>query len=177
VIRALRDGTLDHVALTRRGRAANPETGFVAAVLKAVDWDAVGKSEDAAGEPASPGATQAEAPPAEEKADPESGELAKAGGDPLTRADLAEVMALLRKAEQRIERLEAQPAFADDTLRGTRATAGTPAFAAPGPMPLRTAKTTADDRSDSDSSAVQQAIAAGDQERARRMFWKGVSSK
>ena len=38
VIRQLRDGTLDHVALTRRGGAANPETGFLSAVLKSVDW-------------------------------------------------------------------------------------------------------------------------------------------
>jgi len=157
VIRTLRDGTLDHVALTRRGRAANPETGFLAAVLKSVDWEAVA-------EPASPEATQAEGPASPEgeqvektSAEPASPEATQAEGAPVTRRELAEVMTLLRKAEQRIERLEAQPMPA-----------------AGGSMPVRTEKARAHDRSGAAPASVEQALESGDREAARRVFWRGV---
>jgi hypothetical protein len=37
-IRELFDGELDHVAVTRAGRAANPETCFLTAAIKSIDW-------------------------------------------------------------------------------------------------------------------------------------------
>lgn len=152
VVRTLRDGTLDHVALTRRGRAANPETGFVAAVMKAVDWEAV--------EPVEPVEAVA-APDAAQAAAPESddGEVEKVAPNdaPVTRREWAEAMALLRKAEQRIEWLEAQPMPA-----------------AAGAMPVRTEKAAADDRSGAAPGSVEQALAAGDREAARRAFWRGA---
>lgn len=153
VIRALRDGTLDHVALTRRGRAANPETGFVAAVLKSIEWEGVAEpavADAMAGKPA-------EADAADETT-AEGERVEKAGEDaPATRRELAEVMTLLRKAEQRIERLEAQPMPA-----------------AGGSMPVRTEKTVAQDRSGAAPASVEQALESGDRESARRAFWRGV---
>jgi len=164
VIRTLRDGTLDHVALTRRGRAANPETGFVAAVLKSVDWEAVAEpavADAMAGKPEEAGAAEKTAPEGDEvektSAEPASPEAAQAEGAPATRAEVAELRALLRKAEQRIERLEAQPMPA-----------------AGGSMPVRTEKARAHDRSGAAPASVEQALESGDREAARRVFWRGV---
>ena len=151
VIRTLRDGTLDHVAVTRRGRAANPETGFMAAVMKSIDWEAVA-------DPASPEATQAEEAGDADKSAPEGEPVEKAGEDaPASRAEVAELRTLLHKAEQRIERLEAQPMPA-----------------ASGSMPVRTEKTVAQDRSGAAPASVEQALESDDREAARRAFWRGV---
>ena len=159
VVRTLRDGTLDHVALTRRGRAANPETGFVAAVLKAVDWEAV-DDPAMAGKPAAADAVTGDPAASEVEKAPAVAEAmaGRAESDaPVTRREWAEAVALLRKAEQRIERLEAQP------MPGTA-----------GAMPVRTEKVAADDRSGAAPGSVEQALAAGDREAARRAFWRGA---
>lgn len=80
VIRLLEDGKIDHVALTRAGRAANPDAQFLSAVMKAEFWKEIPEPE-AEAKPEAEAAK--ETPPAEEvpAKTPEAGDAPAAGAD------------------------------------------------------------------------------------------------
>jgi len=50
VVRILRPGMIDHVALTRKGKAANPDTMMFGAVMKSQEWDEIGEPKEKANE-------------------------------------------------------------------------------------------------------------------------------
>jgi hypothetical protein len=86
VIRLLEDGKIDHVALTRAGRAANPDAQFLSAVMKAEFWAGIPDPEP-------------EVKPAEDAAEPNAADAPAAGAD--------EVRAALRAAERAREAVAA----------------------------------------------------------------------